>query len=246
MSWRRWAPNCLTVLALLSGVTAILMTLDGRFGLAAQLIMLAMILDGLDGNLARLFHVSSEFGGEMDTFVDITAFGLAPAILLYETVLPEHRIWRAAIALAVVLSGVFRLSRFKVQNVDHGQKGYTGLPITANAGWVAVLVFLNHSERFAGFSIGRGPGAAVFLTGVLLFTVLQVSNVRYPKPTKKAAAFAVCVVLVVLFLLPGVSVPAAYVMLLLGLGYVGIGPLLHKRVAPPAATGPAARQPTGA
>lgn len=231
MKLRQLIPNFCTTLSLIAGVLAIIVTLDGRFALAAQLIMAAMILDGIDGNLARLLRTASDFGSEMDTFVDLTAFGLAPAILFHETALPCEDFWRGFVAIAIVLSGVLRLSRFKVKNVSHGQHGYCGLPITVNAGWIAVCVFLCHTERFGPFSISMGPGGVLFVAGTVAMTILQVSNVRYPKPTKNFWIFIPCVVLVLFFSvgLLGLSVPAAVAILVLGLSYLLLGPLVTLR-----------------
>lgn len=233
MIWRRVIPNLFTVLALLAGVFSIVVILDARcerFEVAAHLIMLAMIFDGLDGNLARLFRTTSELGGEMDTFVDIIAFGLAPAILFYQVALPHHPVWRAFITGAIVLSGVFRLARFKVTNPDHGQKGYWGLPITANAGWIALFVFLSY-HRLGAVSAGAGPSGLLFVVGVVVLISLQVSNVRYSKPTKNPALFVPCVLLVLLFSMrfPYVTVPAAVILLVIGFCYVVLGPLFGKR-----------------
>ena len=81
--WRKSIPCACTILALCAGVVSILASVQGRFLLGAQLIFVSLILDGLDGTLARLLRGQSDFGGELDTFVDITSFGIAPAVLLY-------------------------------------------------------------------------------------------------------------------------------------------------------------------
>jgi CDP-diacylglycerol--serine O-phosphatidyltransferase len=209
---------------------------------AAKLIMLAMILDGIDGNVARWLKGTSEFGGELDTYVDMTAFGIAPAILIFAVTLrPETPpLIRVLLPSAVALSGVVRLARFKVADPLRGQGGYGGLPITANAGWVALFVFISQfrpagSEHAADdiFSLKSGWFAMVFLIGILIFISLQVSNVRYPKPTKKAALFIPCVILVFLFVLlpPKYSIWVAVVMLMLGLAYAVFGPMYAKGVA---------------
>ena len=215
---------------MLCGFFSILLAIEGEeyFLLSAQFIMLAMMLDGMDGNLARLLKGTSPFGAELDTYVDLTAFGLAPAILIYQVALQRHVDWRILMTSLVVLSGVIRLARFKVRDPARGQSGYCGLPITASAGWVAVFVMLSETKVFANFfQLGQGPVSVVFLVGVLVMITLQVSNVRYPKPTKNLAIFVVCIVLVLLlFFKKSIIAPlAAVAILMLGILYVLFGPV---------------------
>jgi len=230
--------------AMLVGFLSILVAIQGMgvppgqagrfYRLAALLILLAMILDGLDGNLARMLNGASEFGAELDTYVDMTAFGIAPAILVFAVTLQSRDpIWRVLLPSAVALSGVVRLARFKVKDPLRGQAGYAGLPITANAGWVALFVFISQSPPRERFSLDHGAVAILFLIGVFVFVVLQVTNLRYPKPTKRAAMFVPCVVLVCLLLwlahaLPSLAVRVAIGMIVLGVAYVFVGPFFVK------------------
>ncbi|MFO7871127.1 MAG: CDP-alcohol phosphatidyltransferase family protein [Kiritimatiellia bacterium] len=248
MKWRQIVPSIVTLTAMLAGFLSILLTFEGmRTGnraypyylWSAQLIMIAMIFDGLDGNLARMLNGKSEFGAELDTYVDLTAFGIAPAILVFAVTFRNEGsplLLRVLLPSAVALSGVVRLARFKVKDPDRGQSGYAGLPITANAAWVALFVLIGEATSAGSgrgvFSLKQGWFAALFLAGILVFIMLQVTNLRYPKPTKKAAIFIPCVVLVILLMLLKQKWAAlvAAVMILLGLVYVGIGPLFVKGV----------------
>lgn len=239
MTWRQIFPTIVTLAAMLCGFFSILLALEGHenFLLSAQFIMLALVLDGLDGNLARLLKGTSAFGAELDTYVDMTAFGLAPAILIYQVSLQRHVDWRVLMTAMVVLSGVIRLARFKVKDPLRGQAGYCGLPITASAGWVALFVFLSETpESGAFFRLSQGPVGVFFLIGVIIMITLQVSNVRYPKPSKMMIVFVPCVVLVALLFCRknGVAPIAALIMLALGLTYVVFGPLfIQLRKCPP-------------
>lgn len=231
MTWRQIIPTIITLAAMLCGFFSILLALEGHenFSLSAQFIMLALVLDGLDGNLARLLKGTTPFGAELDTYVDLTAFGLAPAVLIYQVTLQRHVDWKILMTAMVVLSGVIRLARFKVKDPLRGQAGYCGLPITASAGWVALFVFLSETPHFGEFfRLSQGPVGVFFLAGVLLMITLQVSNVRYPKPSKLMALFIPWAVLVVLLFCRhrGVAGVAALAMLALGLAYVLIGPWL--------------------
>ena len=256
LNWRQVFPTLVTLSAMMAGFFSILVTLEGmdkpnpgQYHLwAAQLIMAALILDGLDGNIARLLKGCSAMGAELDTYVDLTAFGLAPAVLIYVVSLQGTLLWRVLMTSAVVVSGMMRLARFKVTDPHRGQMGYNGLPITACAAWVALFVFISQSDPpvFANRTrpggevswLQEGPMATLFLMGVLAFIVLQVSNVRYPKPSKKAALFIPSALLVVLLFIPGIKIGryttdvySAVIMILLGIAYIVFGPFFMKRLS---------------
>lgn len=238
-------PVIVTLAAMLSGFLAILVTILGMakepgyqifgepsFLLAAKLIMLAMILDGLDGNIARWMKGSSAFGAELDTYVDLTAFGIAPAILIFAvTFQTKDDLIRILLPSAVALSGVVRLARFKVKDPLRGQGGYAGLPITANGAWVAVFVLLNQVTE-GRFALDHGWVATGFLLGIVMFITLQVTQVRYPKPTKNAFLFIPCILLVIGLFMPqqGIAAGSAITIIILGLAYIFIGPFFVKGV----------------
>jgi CDP-diacylglycerol--serine O-phosphatidyltransferase len=244
VNWRQVIPTTFTVAAMLAGFLSILVTFEAMrtqhpdlYRVSAKLILAAMILDGLDGNLARMLRGSSEFGAELDTYVDLTAFGIAPAILVFAAARENAQlVWRVLLPSAVALSGVVRLARFKVKDPLRGQAGYSGLPITANAGWVAMFVYISKTPASMAedpYSLNRGWFAALFLAGIVAFVTLQVTTFRYPKPTKKAYLFVPTALLVVLWLWigPRVGVWLALAMLILGLAYCVCGPLFVKGMA---------------
>jgi CDP-diacylglycerol--serine O-phosphatidyltransferase len=247
VNWRQLLPTLLTLAAMLAGFLSVLVAIQGMtiagvdshhagklYRGSALLIMLAMILDGLDGNVARYLKGMSDFGAELDTYVDLTAFGIAPAILIFAVTLQSKEpTIRVLLPSAVAVSGVVRLARFKARDPLRGQGGYAGLPITANAAWVSLLVFISQTPPRDQFSLNQGPVAGLFLFGIFVFITLQVTNLRYPKPTKKAALFVPLVILVTLLLTFGLSrprlaIPVAVVMIALGTVYVVIGPLFVK------------------
>lgn len=239
MNWRQIVPSLITVLAMLAGFLSILLTIEGLrlerpdlYLRAAQMIMLSMILDGVDGNVARWLKGTSDFGAELDTYVDLMAFGIAPAILIFAVSLQGSQVWRVILPAAVALSGMVRLARFKAKDPLRGQGGYAGLPITANAGWVALFVFISETPPLDTFSLNHGKVAILFLAGISTLAVLQVTNIRYPKPTKKIALFIPCIVLVALLFVPvpGLPLRAAVVTLMLGTAYASLGPLFVRGI----------------
>lgn len=231
ISWRYVLPALFTVAAMMAGFYSLLMTAQGEFLIAAQMIMLSMLLDGFDGNVARLVRGTSKFGAELDTYVDMTSFGIAPAMLVYEAVLKSFGWPGFLLACAIVISGVMRLSRFRIKDPFRGQRGFQGLPITLNACWLSMFIFVSESGMFHNerLSLHEGPMAAVVWTCTILFLILQVSNIRYPKPTKALIGFIPCILIVTfLFLQMQVAVAAALTILVSCFIYAFITPLFPR------------------
>jgi CDP-diacylglycerol---serine O-phosphatidyltransferase len=231
MTWRHVIPVSFTLGALLAGFCSMLMSAAGEYVQSAQLIMLSMILDGLDGAVARLLKGTTKLGAELDTFVDFSSFGVAPAILAYQAALKDFGVWGVLIVSAMVLSGALRLSRFRIVDPFRGGRGYLGLPITVNGGWVTLFVFATQVGLgdVEWFNLHRGPMAAFVWASTLVFVALQISHVHYHKPTKDPV-FLVLSVLVVacLFARMRLGVAAALTMCAYGFIYGFITPFFHK------------------
>lgn len=231
ISWRHIIPALFTVAAMMAGFYSLLMTAEGAYLIAAQMIMLSMLLDGFDGNVARLLNGTTKFGAELDTYVDMTSFGIAPAMLAYEAVLKQFGWPGFLLACAIVISGVMRLSRFRVKDPFRGQRGFQGLPITVNACWLSMFIFVAESGLFNTERdvLQAGPMATVVWTCTVLFLILQVSNIRYPKPTKALIGFIPCVLIITfLFLQMQVAVAAALTILASCFIYAFVTPLFPR------------------
>ncbi|MFN3224983.1 MAG: CDP-diacylglycerol--serine O-phosphatidyltransferase [Hyphomicrobiales bacterium] len=130
-------PNMVTLLALCSGLTAIRLALEGRLELAMMAILLAAFLDALDGRLARMLKGTSRFGAELDSLTDFVNFGVAPALILYQSSLSaiDNLGWIAALLYAICAG--LRLARFNaaldVEGPDHKANFFTGVPAPAGA-----------------------------------------------------------------------------------------------------------------
>ena len=167
--------------------------------ISAAYIMLAMILDGLDGVIARGIGGTSEFGAELDTFVDFTAFGLAPAILVYAISLPMgNAILYYVMPCLIVISGATRLARFRVMDPLRGQGGFTGLPITINAAWIAMAIFSSGTYLSGVETLVESRYSLVFFPVIFLLIVLQLSTLIYPKIVKNLVIFFSLIGLLVL------------------------------------------------
>lgn len=232
--WRKVLPNLFTLGALAAAVLSILKAAHGEYLAAAQLIMLCLVLDGLDGNVARWFKGSTTFGAELDTFVDIIGYGVAPAMLAYEVVMKEQGLWGLAFVCFTVMSGAMRLARFRVVDPFRGQHGYLGLPITVNAGWVSMFVFSTESSllREDVFNLAGWPLAALVWTVSVAMLLLQVSTVRYSKPTKAPLFFAAGIAMVMmLFLKAEVALVSSLAIAAYGVFYAFISPFMPRHTA---------------
>lgn len=130
-------PNMVTLLALCSGLTAIRLALEGRLELALMAILLAAFLDALDGRLARLLKGTSRFGAELDSLTDFVNFGVAPALILYQSSLItlDNLGWIAALLYAICVG--LRLARFNAaldtEQSDDSANFFVGVPAPAGA-----------------------------------------------------------------------------------------------------------------
>jgi CDP-diacylglycerol--serine O-phosphatidyltransferase len=144
---RMLVPNVLTLLAICSGLTAIRFAIEGRIELALAAIILAAVLDGIDGRVARFLKSSSPFGAQMDSLADFVNFGVAPAMLLYFTLLDELRPLGWVAALIYAMCGCLRLARFNVQLDIPNKPAYesdffVGVPAPAGAMLVLLPLYL--------------------------------------------------------------------------------------------------------
>jgi CDP-diacylglycerol--serine O-phosphatidyltransferase len=230
MTWRKILPNLITLAALLASFFSLVTAARGQYYLAAQLIMLTLILDGLDGILARLLRGTTKLGAELDTFVDMTGYGIAPAMILYHLIVPDAGIWALALVVITLFSGAIRLSRFRIVDPFRGQHGYLGLPITVNAGWVAMVVMLSHSSngRFDAVTLTEGLPALLIWSVSAAMVFLQVSRVRYGKPVKNPAVFILGAVMVILLFVEQFAHISAMAFLFAALYYAFISPFLLK------------------
>ena len=143
-------PNLFTTGALFAGFYAIVQAMNGRFEYAAVAIFIAMVLDGLDGRVARLTRTQSEFGAEYDSLSDMVSFGVAPALVAYEWALKGLGKWGWFAAFIYCAATALRLARFNT-NIDVVDKRYfQGLPSPAAAALIAGFIWVVHDYNFSG------------------------------------------------------------------------------------------------
>jgi len=175
---RALIPNLVTMLALCAGLTAIRMAIDARYELAIAAILLAAVLDGLDGRLARMLKATSRFGAELDSLADFVNFGVAPAVILYVWAFASVPSLGWLAALIFALCTALRLARFNTELDEvrpRWQTSYsTGVP--APAGAIVVLL----PFYAAGMGAPEGPVLTAF---AFLHTVLMAGLLVSWQPT---------------------------------------------------------------
>ncbi|HEY4390538.1 MAG TPA: CDP-diacylglycerol--serine O-phosphatidyltransferase [Paenibacillus sp.] len=182
-------PNLFTLSNLFMGMIAIMLAMNGRYSLASIMIIVAMLMDGLDGRVARALNAQSDFGKELDSLSDVVSFGVAPALIMYIIAFQNVQPGLAwAVTAIFPMCGALRLARFNVQS---GIPGYfIGLPIPAAGGVVATLALFHNNI-----------GAPYFIVTMLLLSYLMVSSVKYPNfkkvgIPKKAITYAPFVIII--------------------------------------------------
>ncbi|AEF94196.1 CDP-diacylglycerol/serine O-phosphatidyltransferase [Desulfotomaculum nigrificans CO-1-SRB] len=170
MSRGRHIPSLFTLGNLVFGVFALVLALGEQYNRGALMILMAGVMDFLDGKVARKLQVSSDFGKELDSLADLVSFGVAPAILAYALNLSDLGYMGLGISLAFVMCGALRLARF---NVTTFSGSFMGVPITAAGAIVAILVLITNNQLPL-------PVLALPLV-MLLLSGLMVSKLKVPK-----------------------------------------------------------------
>lgn len=174
-------PNLLTTGAMFGGFYAIVAAMQGKFEAAAVAVFIAMILDGLDGRVARMTNTQSEFGAQYDSMADLISFGVAPGLVMYQWALVHLQASGAAwgkagwlSAFVYVACAALRLARFNVQIGKVDKRFFVGLPSPASAALMVGMVWVFHDLDVTGRNV-QVP--ALLLT--LAAGLLMVSNVSF-------------------------------------------------------------------
>jgi CDP-diacylglycerol--serine O-phosphatidyltransferase len=167
-------PNLFTTACLFGGFYAVLAAMNGFFEKAALAIFVAMVMDGLDGRVARLTNTQTAFGAEYDSLSDMVAFGLAPSLVMYEWALSGLGKFGWLAAFVYTTAAALRLARFNTQVGIADKRYFQGLPSPAAAAILAGSVWVAVDHEIAGASVALVAGVLTVLVGLLM-----VSNIRY-------------------------------------------------------------------
>lgn len=194
VGYHKLIPNILTLMALAAGLSGIQFAMDGNWERAVIAIVIAAVLDTLDGATARLLNAASEFGAQLDSFSDFLAFGVAPAMILYLWVLEESGQigWIAMLVFAV--ASAMRLARYNITakpKTGAWSKGFfAGVPAPAGAGMALLPLFIwlmspEFFEQFASANIIVGLWV-LFCAGMMVSRIPTWSSKQIKIPAKMA------------------------------------------------------------
>ncbi|NLE27743.1 MAG: CDP-diacylglycerol--serine O-phosphatidyltransferase [Clostridiaceae bacterium] len=167
-------PNLFTTANLFCGFYSIIASMKGMFEIAAITVLIAVVLDSLDGRIARITHTTSRFGGEYDSLCDLVTFGVAPAIMVYNWSLFAYGKWGWLAAFLFIVCGALRLARFNVQIGVIDSRFFNGLPIPGGAAVAATTVLLYY---YIGGE-GRFTDPSIMI-GIIAVALFMVSSIKY-------------------------------------------------------------------
>src|SRR5437868_11968867 len=163
-------PNLFTLAALFGGFYSVVMAMNARFDLAALGVFAAMILDSLDGRVARMTNTQSAFGEQMDSLSDMVSFGAAPALIAYEWSLKGLGRWGWIAAFVYCACAALRLARFNVNTQVVDKRYFQGLPSPAAAALVAGFIWLMNESGIKGYEVSWVMFVVALYAGLTMVT----------------------------------------------------------------------------
>lgn len=217
-------PNLFTIGALFAGFYAIVQGMNARWDYAAIAILIAMVLDGLDGRVARMTGTQSAFGAELDSLSDMVSFGVAPALVMYVFALKELGKFGWIAAFVYCAAAALRLARFNTMLEVADKRFFQGLPSPAAAALVAGFVWVAVENGING----QNPAFAYLSAAITLFAgISMVTNLKFYSGKeinlRRSVPFFVVLLIVLFFILVSASPPEVLlgIFVLYGLsGYV--------------------------
>lgn len=167
-------PNLFTTAALFAGFYSVVAAMKGYFDLAAIAVFVAMILDALDGRVARMTNTQTAFGAQYDSLSDMVAFGVAPGLIVYSWSLSSLGKLGWLAAFLYTAATALRLARFNTQPYDYDKRYFQGLPSPAAAGVIAGTVWLGNNYELQGLLVAIPVCILTVVTAALM-----VSTIRY-------------------------------------------------------------------
>jgi CDP-diacylglycerol--serine O-phosphatidyltransferase len=221
-------PNMITLAALFGGFFAIVMAMNGRFEMATVAIFVAMVLDSLDGRVARMTNTQSAFGEQMDSLSDMVSFGAAPALVAYIWTLNSLGRWGWIAAFVYCACAALRLARFNVNTGVVDKRYFQGLPSPAAAAMVAGFIWLATDARLDPHAMRW------FLFGITLLAGLtMVTNVPFYSfkdlSLKRSVPFAAIVLVALGIAVINIDPPTVLFALFVLYGLSGYAILIWRR-----------------
>jgi CDP-diacylglycerol---serine O-phosphatidyltransferase len=187
-------PNLFTLAALFGGFYAVVMAVNGRFDLAAEGVFFAMVLDSLDGRVARMTNTQSAFGEQMDSLSDMVSFGAAPALIAYIWSLKQLGRWGWIAAFVYCACAALRLARFNVNTGVVDKRYFQGLPSPAAAALVAGFIWVMNDLEIRPGDVSWIMFAVALYSGLTMVTNVPFYSFKDVQ-MKKSVPFAVIVLI---------------------------------------------------
>jgi len=187
-------PNLFTLAALFGGFYAIVMAMNGRFDMAAVGIFCAMVLDSLDGRVARMTNTQSAFGEQMDSLSDMVSFGAAPALIAYEWALRGLGRWGWIAAFVYCACAALRLARFNVNTQVVDKRYFQGLPSPAGAALIAGFIWVMNDLGVKGYEVSWVMFVLALYAGLTMVTNVPFYSFKDVQ-MKRSVPFAVIVLI---------------------------------------------------
>lgn len=217
-------PNLLTTAGLFAGFYAVVASMQGRFEYAAIAIFIAMIMDGLDGRMARITNTQTDFGAEYDSMADMVSFGIAPALVIYNWALSDLGKFGWLAAFVYVVAAALRLARFNTQVETADKRYFQGLASPSAAAILAALVWLGVKYQWDPQPYGIYIGILTIASGLLMVSNFRYSSFKGSGNDKGKIPFIGILIMVLLFVLIASFPPEV---LFIGFGiYTLSGPLM--------------------
>lgn len=224
--------NFLSILSLFFGFVSIIFSIEAHFTFACWAIILSVIFDGLDGQIARRNPIPSEFGKEIDSLVDVVAFGIAPSVLGYIFLYKDFYFFAIAVLFTYLFCSVWRLAKYNITPKEGLVNYFNGLPTTASGGILASFILIYRKKDVA---VPPEYVPIIFLFLVLLLAYLMVSHIRYLNLDGLKQVFGkniklAILILVVILILAGLLRKMGTTVFIFFLIYLIFSPFMVKRL----------------
>jgi CDP-diacylglycerol--serine O-phosphatidyltransferase len=213
-------PNLFTLAALFGGFYAIVMAMNDRFEMAAIGVFCAMVLDSLDGRVARMTNTQSAFGEQMDSLADMVSFGAAPALISYEWALKGAGRWGWVAAFVYISCAALRLARFNVNTSVVDRRFFQGLPSPAAAALVMGFIWVMNDMGYQGSEVMWPMFAMCLYSGLTMVTNVPFYSFKDVQ-MKKSVPFAVIVMLALVIAVINIDPPIVLFALFMVYGLSG-------------------------
>ncbi|KEO60668.1 CDP-diacylglycerol--serine O-phosphatidyltransferase [Thioclava indica] len=191
MPFLQLVPNLVTMAGMGLGLTAIRFAMDDRFEFAVVLILLAGLIDGLDGLIARRLHATSDFGAELDSLSDFLCFGVAPGLLVYRFALGETHAFGWIFVLIYTGAACLRLARFNVMRSEpDSMRHFTGVPAPAGAGLALLPMFVTFADIGDARAVPVLVAIWLGLVGTLMISRIKTFSPKALRIPRGAVGFA--------------------------------------------------------